>query len=218
MEGKENIEIINHWKSFDKKLEASLEINNNAAIEITKMKITSIVISMAPMKILGIIKGIVWAIILCATMFFFKEKTNLYFLISFGAIAFINVVAVSLYLRHLILIHQIDLNEPVIKTQENLSKMKSVILLNIRILFLQLPFWTIFYWNSNMLESSNTFLWLLQILFTLSFTVTALWFFFNINLRNKDKKWFKFMFNDKEWNGVFKAMELNNDIKEFKQE
>ena len=69
-----------------------------------------------------------------------------------------------------------------------------------------------------MLESSNSFLWLLQILFTLSFTITALWFFFNINLKNKDKKWFKFMFNDKEWNGVIKAMELNNEIKEFIQE
>jgi hypothetical protein len=214
----ENIDVINQWKSFDKKLDDISTINRNAALDITNLKIASIVSAMAPMKILGIIKGVIWAFLLFALVIFFKEKANLYFLVSLGIIAVINLIAVSLYVRHIILINQIDLSGPVIKTQENLSEMKSVNLLNIRILFLQLPFWTIFYWKNNFLESSDSFLWWLQIAFTLSFTFTALWFFFQINIKNKDKKWFKFMFNDKEWNGVIKAMELNTEIKEFIQE
>jgi hypothetical protein len=56
----EETELINLWKSYDKKLEESLSLNRKNAEEITKMKVQSFLISMKPLKIFTLLVGIVW--------------------------------------------------------------------------------------------------------------------------------------------------------------
>jgi hypothetical protein len=66
-----------------------------------------------------------------------------------------------------------------------------------------------------MFESGNTFLYIIQILVTLSFTFIAVWLFLNIKYENRDKKWFRLIFNGKEWSPVIKSMELLNQLYEY---
>lgn len=87
-----------------------------------------------------------------------------------------------------------------------------------RILFLQLPVWTTFYWNESMLENGNIFLYIIQAIVTLSFTYLAIWLFFNIKYENKDKKWFRLIFNGNDWSPVIKSMELLSQIDEYRIE
>ena len=53
-------EIINLWKAYDRKLEASLMLNKSNAIEITRLKTKSLLSSMTPLKIFTIIVGMLW--------------------------------------------------------------------------------------------------------------------------------------------------------------
>ena len=57
-----------------------------------------------------------------------------------------------------------------------------------------------------------------QIILTGAFTYLALWLFWNIKYENRDKKWFRLIFNGREWDPMLKSMELLNQVEEFKKE
>ena len=214
----EETEIINLWKSYDKKLEEYLLFNKKNAEDITKMKVRSFLASMKPLKIFTILVGIVWVGFVDILIINLFPIANPFFLISAGIQVLLTKLAIGIYLYQLILIHQVDISEPILTAQEKLSRLKSSTLWVARLLFLQLPVWTTFYWNETMLENGNVWLYTLQIIVTTSFTYLAIWLFFNIKYENRDKKWFRFIFNGNEWNPVIKSMELLSQINDYRIE
>ena len=100
------------------------------------------------------------------------------------------------------------------------SMKRPTTLLVARLLFLQLPLWTTFYWNKSMLQNGNIglYLYILQIVITLLFSFIAVWLFRNIKYENREKKWFRLIFNGKEWSPVMKSMELLSHIDEYRIE
>lgn len=214
----ENTELINLWKDYDKRLEENIIVNRKNVEEITKLKLKSLLFSMKPIKIFTLIVGILWVLFIDNLLIALYPFASIYFIISALIHVILTKLAIGLYIYHLILIDQADNSKTVIETQENLSKLKSSTLLVAKILFLQLPVWTTFYWNKGMLENGNIFEWTIQILFTVAFTICALWLFFNIKYENKDKKWFKAIFDGKEWSPMLKSIDLLNQIDEYKDE
>lgn len=218
----EDIEIINLWKSNDNKIHENLLLNRKNAEEITKMKAQSLLSTMKPIKIFTVLVGIFWVglgIIVLSNIYFYAfVEANKFFLFSATIQVGLTSIALSIYLYQLILIYQVDVSEAILETQEKLASLKSSTLWVARILFLQLPVWTTFYWNESMLENGNLFLWIIQGFITLSFTCAALWLFFNIKHENRNKKWFKFIFSGKEWTPLINSMELLNQVDEFKTE
>ena len=67
-----------------------------------------------------------------------------------------------------------------------------------------------------MLENGTIPLYMLQTVVTFAFTFAAVWLFLNIKYENKDKKWFRLIFDGKEWTPVLKSIELLNQVKEYK--
>ena len=61
-------------------------------------------------------------------------------------------------------------------------------------------------------------LYILQFLLTASFSYIAIWLFFNIKYENRDKKWFRLIFEGKEWTPIIKSIELYEEIEEFKRQ
>ena len=214
----EDIEIINLWKSYDKKLEENLLLNRKNVEDITKMKVQSLLASMKPLKVFTILVGIIWVGFLDVLIINLFHIASPFFLISAGILVLLNKLAIGLYLYQLILIHHVDISEPILATQDKLVRLKSTTLLVARLLFLQLPLWTTFYWNESMLEHGNIVLLILQIVVTLLFTFAAVWLFRNIKYENRDKKWFRLIFNGKEWSPVIKSMELLSQIDEYRIE
>ena len=212
----EDIEIINLWKSYDKKLNENLLLNRKNAEDITHMKVQSFLASMKPLKIFAIVVGIIWVGFVDVLIInLFRIATPL-FLISAGIQSLLTTLAIGVYLYQLILIYQVDISEPILATQDRLARLKSSTLWVTRILFLQLPLWTTFYWTKGMLENGNMALYVLQIAVTLSFTFLAVWLFRNIRYENRNKKWFRLIFSGKEWDPVIKSMELLSQIDEYK--
>ncbi len=218
----EDIEIINLWKSYDKKLDENLILNKKNAEDITKIKVQSFVASMKPMKIFIILAGMLWVgfvgSVVINLFIFAYEKVSPFFLFSASFHVFLTAIALVIYIYQLILIHQVDISEPILATQKKLSGLQSSTLWVARILFLQLPVWTSFYWSKSMLENGNIWLYALQFIITSSLTYLAIWLFFNIKYENKDKKWFRFLFQGKEWTPVIKSMELLSQINEYRVE
>lgn len=216
----EESKLIHLWNSYDEKLNDSyLAIQKNMQ-DISQLKINNFLSSMKPIKIFTLLVGIIWVGIggtVVINLFVFAySKVSPFFLYSAAIQVLLTAIAISVYVYQLILIYQVDITEPVIKTQETLVRLKTSTLWITRILFLQLPVWTTFYLSQRMFENGNIFLWIGQTVITFAFSWLALWLFFNIKYENRHKKWFKLIFNGKEWTPLIKSMELLEQIDDYK--
>ena len=203
------LELKELWKTTNEKLEESFILSKKNTDEVTKIKVHSILCSMKPMKIFTLLVGVLWvgigAIVLSSIYVNTFSEANKFFLLSASIQVGLTAIALYVYLYQLVTIYQVDITDPIIKTQEKLVSLKMSTLWVTRILLLQLPVWTVFWWNQTML-----------LFFTISFTVVAIWLFFNINYENKDKKWFQLISKGKEWTPLMKAMELLEQVEDYK--
>ncbi|MBW8334512.1 MAG: hypothetical protein K0M40_21025 [Prolixibacteraceae bacterium] len=214
------LEIKQLWQSTNEKLEESFVINRKNTEDITRLKVQNFVSSIKPIKIFTILVGILWVGILgtvVVNLFIFSfSKISHLFLFSLAIQVVLTAIALTIYIYQLITIYQVDITEPILKTQEKIANLKTTTLWTAKIMFLQLPVWTTFWWNETMLTDWNFLQWSILSLYTGSFTFLALWLFFNIKYENRDKKWFKFIFNGKEWTPLMKSMELLEQVNEYK--
>ncbi|MBP6680449.1 MAG: hypothetical protein KA166_04615 [Saprospiraceae bacterium] len=215
-------EIINLWKAYDRKLEASLMLNKSNAIEITRLKTKSLLSSMTPLKIFTIIVGMLWVGIggtIVVNLFVHAyASVSPFFLYSAAFQLLLTAIGIGIYLYQLVLIHQMDITDTLIKTQKRLTHLKSSTLWVARILFLQLPVWTTFYWSMDLIKSGHLPYIFLNSVVTLLAIAVSLWLFVNIRYENREKKWFRLIFEGKEWTPVIKAIELHKEIEAFERE
>jgi hypothetical protein len=214
------LELKELWKNTNDKLEASFVINKKKTDDITRIKIHSILGSMKPIKIFTLLVGILWVCIgviaLSSIYLNSYSEANKFFLFSASIQVGLTAIALFVYLYQLITIYQVDTTDPIIRTQEKLSSLKMSTLWVTRILFLQLPVWTTFWWNETMLKDWGILQWVVTLFFTILFTFIAIWLFFNIKYENRNKKWFQLIFSGKEWTPLMKSMELLEQVEEYK--
>lgn len=213
----EETALLNLWKAYDSKLESSLAFNRKNAEDITKIKIRSLLGSMKPSKIIAILIGLLWVGAVDYLIVSLYAVATPFFLISAIIQVLLTKIAIGVYLYQLILIHQTDINAPILATQDKLARLKTSTLWVTRLLFLQLPVWTTFYWSKSMLENGHPILYLAQILITLFLTYLAVWLFLNIKYENREKRWFRLILGGAEWNPVMKSFDLLNQTEEYKQ-
>ena len=214
----DNTDIINLWKAYDKKLEEVLILNKQHTSDITNLKIRSFLSAMAPIKIFTIVVGIVWVGFVDILIINLFSVASPFFLVSAAIQVLLTKLAIGIYLYQLFLIHQVDINAPIIDTQEKIARLQSSTIWVTRLLFLQLPVWTTFYLHQSMFENGNVPLIIFQVLVTLLFTYTAIWLFFNMRYENRNKKWFRLIFNGNEWDPMIKSMDLLDQVKEYRIE
>ncbi|SEW39861.1 hypothetical protein [Chitinophaga arvensicola] len=211
----EDNEIIHLWKTYDMKLEESLSLNRELAADLTRLKVQTFMSSMKPLKLFTILVGMVWVVLVDTLIISLFHVAGAFFLVSAGIQVLLTQLAIGIYLYQLVLIHRVDISEPVLATQEKLARLQSSTLWVARLLFLQLPVWTTFYLNKGMLENGNMWWCVLQVLVTAAFTYAAIWLFVNIRYENREKKWFRFIFAGKEWTPIMKSMELLGEVKSY---
>lgn len=213
-------ELKQYWAKANEQIEMSFFISKINTDEINQLKVYHYISKMKGIKLFTLVCGILWVGIgsaILSTIFIYQYTlANKFFLFSASFQIALTAISIICYLYQIITIYSVDITEPVLKTQEKLSRLRSSTLWVTRILFLQLPFWTTFYWNETMIENGSWLLWIIQTLVTISFTAAALWLFFNIKIENRDKKWFRLIFEGKEWTPLMKAMELSEEIKKYK--
>ncbi len=212
----EDRSIINLWKSYDQRLEASLSLNHKNFAEITGMKVQTLLGSMKPIKIFTILVGLIWVGFVDFILLNSWEIASPFFLVSAGIQVLLTKVAIIIYVYQLILLDRVDLTEPVCEVQATIARLKSSTLWVTRLLLLQLPVWTTFYWHESMFQNGNTLLWAVQILVTAAFIGMAIWLFLNIKMENHTRKWFNLIFKGKEWTPLLKSLALLEQVAEYK--
>lgn len=198
-------------------MEENLLLNRKNAAEITGIKIHSFLASMRPVKYFALLAGIVWVAFIDTLLISMFPVASPFFLVSMGIQSLLTTVAIGIYLYQLLVIAQIDISGPVLDTQEKLSRLKSSTLWCARLLWLQLPVWTTFYLHAGMFVRENSWLLAVQGIVTAGFTFTAVWFFRNIRYENRDRPWFRWLFEGKEWTPVIRSMEMLEEIKAFRE-
>jgi len=214
----EDKELIHLWKSYDQKLEETLVLNRELATDITRIKVQRFMSSMKPVKIFAIIIGLCWVAFVDLLIVRLFHTASPFFLVSAGIQVLLTKLAIGIYLYQLILVQQVDIGEPVLATQEKLSRLRSSTLWVARLLFLQLPVWTTFYLNAAMLLHAGILPVLIQLLVTAAFVYLAVWLFFNIRYENRNKKWFRLIFGGREWDPIIRSMELLGQVRGYKVE
>jgi hypothetical protein len=196
------LELKKIWQTANEKMEITLAFNKINSTEISQLKVYHYISSMKPIKIFTILTGIIWVglgtIILSRAYFYAFSDMNIFFLISASIQVGLTAIALFIYLYQIITIYQVDNSDPILKTQKKLAGLKISTLWVTRILFLQLPVWTTFWWNEVMFREWNIFQWLITGSVTLATGFAAIWLFLNIKFENRDKKWFKLIFRGKD--------------------
>lgn len=217
-----DLELKKLWQTTNEKLEESLVINKKLTDDITRMKVHNLIGSMKPIKIFALLVGFLWVgiggIALGSIYLDSFSEANKFFLFSASIQVGLTAVALFVYLCQLIRIYQVEITDPILETQGKLASLKMSTLWVTRILFLQLPVWTTFWWNETMLTDWGILQWSVALFFTISFTIIAVWLFFNIRYENRNKKWFQVIFGGKEWTPLMKSMELLEQASEYKEQ
>src|SRR5690606_18482557 len=193
-------------------LEKSLHISKQQTKEITRLKVHNLISSMKPLKLFTILIGVLWVVIIgnaVVNLFLFASSaTSLFFLFSAAIQVTLTAIALLTYIYQFITIYQVDLTKPILHTQKKLANLQTTTLWVARILFLQLPVWTTFYWNESMLNSGNWLLWIIQCFITLSFAVLAVCLFVNIKFENRSYRLFRLIFVDKVRTPFMESIDL----------
>jgi signal transduction histidine kinase len=211
-------ELKNIWQSSNEKVEMCLQISRENTEDITKIKIHNFLYSMRPIKAIAVVIGILWVIFVDTLIINLWDVASPFFLLSAIIQVVLTKLAIGVYLYQLYLIRKVDLSEPVLYSQERLSRLKSSTLWVTRILFLQLPAWTTFSMQIGWLSNGNILLLIIQGIISLSSVYIAVWLFLNIKYENRDKKWFRWLFNGKEWDPIVRSIELIEQIKDYRSE
>lgn len=206
------------WQTGNDQIELSQTSDKTSLDSLTKRNVNHFLSSMKPIKIFTLLLGILWVFgigyVLIKLTLNAYEQVSPYFLYSAYFQVMLTAMAIILYIFQLITLYSIDFDKPVIILQKKLINLKISTLNITRILMLQLPFWTTFYWNEGMFKNGTLALFIIQGTVTISFTYLAIWLYFNLKFENMDKWWFKLLLNGKEWEPLMTSIEILNEMED----
>jgi hypothetical protein len=210
----EDITLKNLWKAQDEKLDRAMKLNFFILDSMQKQKAASKLNGLARLKLVAVILGILWSLFL-GILVYSNQLQNIYFTVSVGMIMLITIAAIAAYIKHIVLIKQLDYSQSITDTQKKLAKLQASTFSN-RFILLQTPFYTTWFWSTQMIESSGIKFWLIVVPITLAFTVLTIWLYKNLTPHNMHKSWVKYLVNnDPERVPVIQAQKFLNEIEEF---
>jgi hypothetical protein len=215
-------DLKNIWLEFTAKNENSISNNKFSSEQRIHFDVIKLISSMKPIKIFTLLTGILWAgsgsLLLAYLYKTAYTEVNKFFLFTAAAQIGLTAIATIIYLYQIITIYKIDLSKPIIQAQSSLANLRITSLWVARVLFLQLPLWTCFWWNAEMFIEWNLIQIAIPVIVTLIFTLISIWLFCNLKIENRNKKWFGIIFSGREWTPLIKSMEMLDKISEFKKE
>ncbi len=217
----EDIELKNMWDASNQQLEQARVLNLQSWVLSTKTfeylqkhKAQSKLDGLSTFKKWMIALGILWSLflVLLVTGDHFR---HIYFSASVAILAAFNIYAVYAYINQVILIKQINYESSIIDTQKKLTELQVSTISIVRILFLQAPFYTTFYWNTQWMQTDSKF-WLISFPISILISLASLWLYRNISFKNAGKKWFRNLMGTREWTSIIDAKQYLEEIEELK--
>jgi hypothetical protein len=214
----DELELKSIWNAYDKKLERSLRLNIRMFEDLQTRKAKSKLNALLSIKVTGVVIGILWTAVLGFLVYAVNIK-NLWFSGSVLLIMIFSLIAIVRYIEHIILINQVNYTESITNTQAKLAELQLSTIHTTRFIWLQLPFYATFFWNTQWIKEGDLGFWLIAFPIALLLLVTAIWLYQNITPENLHKSWVKkFMMIGMEYQYALSASELLQEIEEFKND
>jgi hypothetical protein len=210
-------EFIQLWKAYDAKLERSLQLNLRLLKEVQSQKTRSVLRMLAAGRVIGIVIGVLYEIILCVAFWYVRSQPVM--AISIGVFIVVTGIAMGACWWELVLIGRIGYADNIVDTQEKLAGIQSSIIRTLRISWVQLPLWATFWVNNGLMRNGGPVFWAVEIPVVLAFTVIAIVLFRNLTPGKMErKKWVRKLVDGTGWKSVTRAIGFMQEIKEFRQE
>jgi hypothetical protein len=211
----DEITLKNLWKAQDEKLDRTMKLNLFILESMQKQKAASKLNGLARLKLFAVILGVLWVLFL-GVLIYGNQLQNIYFTVSVGMIMLINIAAIAIYIKHIVLIKELDYSQSITNTQKKLARLQASTFSS-RFILLQTPFYTTFFWSTEMIQASVIKFCLIAVPITLLFTISTIWLFKNLTPLKMQKKWVSWLVkNDPEHIPVIQAQKFLNEIEEFK--
>jgi len=211
----EDILLKELWKAQDAKLERSLELNMLLLSTMQKDRARTKLDKLARFKSTAFFLGVLWCAFL-ALLIYGNGFKNIWFEASVIAILLFNVFACVAYLRQVAFIKKLDYSDSIINTQKKLAGLQVSTINTTRILMLQAPFYTTWFYTTDLVLHDLKFQ-LISIPITLLFVISSLWLYKKMTIENMNKKWLRsFMNLGPEYRSVTEARDFLQEIETFK--
>ncbi|HRD56719.1 MAG TPA: hypothetical protein PK504_01660 [Ferruginibacter sp.] len=191
-----------------------LNLENYTMIQKQKAnaKLKSLKLQKTILAILGILYGAAMVFLGIVSM---KWQTIFFSICAYG-IGVITLIAAFVYFRQLYWINRFNNEDNIISAQEKITRLQSSTLWVTRILFLQTPFYCLWFVTPASIVNAPLSFFLITLPIALLFTYATYWLYKNIHLGNAHKKWFKILFGSREWTHLQRSQQFLDDIEEFR--
>ncbi len=210
----EELAIKQLWHDYDAKLEKSLQLNYRIIREMQTQKYEDHIGSFKKNQVAGIIIGILW--ILFLVFLVVNTLHNIYFVISIGMIALFNIFAVGTYIRHLVLLDQVNIADSITGAQEKLAAIQTSLNNVGRILVLQAPFYCTFWYSQELVDHAGTTFWIINLSVVTLFVIASLYLFKTLTFENIHRKWVRGVIESFGGKKLIKAKEFLEEIEAYK--
>lgn len=209
-------DLINAWQLYDKKLDHLLEVNYRQLKEIQTMKAGSEISSFIRNHVIVMMLGVAWVWFLGFLVY--HTRDNIYFTLSAGFIILFNILAVILYLKHIIILSRINFSESITETQHRLVQVYTSYVQVGRVLLLQTPFYCTWWYTADLVQNGGPLFWTIQFVIVSILTGLAIYMFTKLSLKNKSGNWVKR--TDKFFGAekLQKAIAFLDELNKFKKE
>jgi len=214
----EEAQLIQLWKSYERKLDKAISLNHKTIAEIQKLKAVSALKPLKGIKWTGIIFGIVWVLFIGYLLWHSLTFSKIFFVASAAIHIVISIIAIGVYIHHLVLIQAFDNSQTIVEAQQKLVMLNTSNLQVLRLLLVQLPVFSTFYITFDWIQNSPLTFWLIQVPVVLLQAMLGFWLYGNLHYKNYHKKWFQKLLGFGEFASVKIAMDFLGEIETFKQE
>jgi len=143
---------------------------------------------------------------------------KVFFIGSVSMIMLITAYGVFLYIKDIFIIRQIDLSESITFTQRKLAEIQLSIMNSVRVLWLQLPFYTLWYLDYDMIVHGSIIFYIIQFIVTGSTACLSIWLFRNMVEKNLNKKWVRNFMRGYGFYRARQAIDFISEIDNFKRD
>ena len=221
----ESIELADIWKEYDRKIDEarvlnlqSWALNLHCFETIQLQKVASKFSKLAAFKFRTVILGIIWLAFL-GSLAYANHMKNLYFTISLAGIFLITLLSIFSYCRQIIQLKSIRYDHNIQETQKRISIIEISTLQSLRISWLQLPFYTTWFWNDQWINHPSHNFWMIAFPITVCFLVLTLYLFLQLRPENIGQKWVKMLLMaGPEYKSLVIANEFLSEIEKMKQD
>ena len=205
------------WKSYDAKLEKSMQLNLRLMEEIGSQKVRRAFNWQIAFKFMMIGLGIGWNIVVGSLMWRFRSEPV--FVVSALVVLSCTGYAVGGYMLQVLLLLQINLSKSILHTQKQLAQLEGVIIRTLRVPFLQTPVYTFFFVSRQMIATATPTFWLIQGAVTGISILVTIWVYRHLTVPNANRKgWVKQVVDNEGGKTIARARDFIREAEEWGRE